>query len=265
VPRTPATPVTRPTGRFRHVLVAAGIVAALVGGGCSGERPELAAETSTTTTAKGSTTSTEADPPVEVATANGDSIDVFPDATSDTPAQTITGADATSAPGIPIVFLVKGHDDDRIEVHLPVPPNGSTGWVQASDVSVATVPFRIEVGLTEHRLRVYEDDEVVVDEAVGVGTTDRPTPGGVHYLKELLQPPDPTGPYGTYAYPLSGFSTALESFSGGEGLVGIHGTDDPTSIGQDTPTGCIRLSNDAISHLVNEVGLPLGTPVEILA
>ena len=50
---------------------------------------------------------------------------------------------------------------------------------------------------------------MIVDEPVGVGRSDRPTPGGVYYLKELLQPPDPNGAYGTYAYGLSGFSNVL--------------------------------------------------------
>ena len=121
------------------------------------------------------------------------------------------------------------------------------------------------VGLTEHRIRVYRDDEVIVDEPVGVGRGDRPTPGGTYYIKELLQPPDPTGPYGTYAYGLSGFSNVLQSFNGGNGVIGIHGTNEPEAIGTDVSSGCIRVHNDVIEHLVEDIGLPLGTPVEIQA
>ena len=92
-----------------------------------------------------------------------------------------------------------------------------------------------------------------------------PTPGGIYYLKELLQPPSPNGPYGTYAYGLSGFSNVLESFNGGPGVIGIHGTNDPSAIGTDVSSGCIRLNNAVIERLVNDIGLPLGTPVESLA
>ena len=235
---------------------------------CTGARPRLADEpTVTSERADGgaSTTTTAAPPQSKVAQALGDAIDVFPDATSDVAAQRITGADATSAPNIPLVFLVKSEGDDRLEVHLPVGPNGSTGWVRRDDVTLASVNHRIEVRLAEHRIRVLDGNEVVVDEPIGVGTTDRPTPGGVHYLKELLQPPDPTGPYGTYAYVLSGSSTELTSFNEGQGVIGIHGTNDPASIGQDVSSGCIGLDNAVIDRLVNEIGLPLGTPVEILA
>ena len=53
-------------------------------------------------------------------------------------------------------------------------------------------------------------------------------------------------------------TTAL---AGGAGQVGIHGTNDPSSIGQDVSHGCIRVPNEVISQL-NEL-LPLGTPVVV--
>jgi lipoprotein-anchoring transpeptidase ErfK/SrfK len=264
VSRLAAVPWSPPLLRRATTLllvVVLGVAAAACSGGA---RPELATDREVTTTTGVTTTTAAAAPPAEVAQAHGSSIDVFADATAETPVQKITAADATSAPGIPIVFLVKSKSSDRLEVYLPVRPNGSSGWVRTTDVTVSTVDYRIEVALAEHRIRVYERNEVIVDEPVGVGTTDRPTPGGVYYLKELLKPPKPNGPYGPYAYGLSGFSTVLTSFNGGAGVIGIHGTNDPASIGLDVSSGCIRLNNDVISRLVDDIGLPLGTPVEIL-
>jgi len=190
---------------------------------------------------------------------------VFASEDAPTPDRQIVSGVDTSVDTIPVVFLVKSTGDDRVEVYLPVRPNGSIGWVNADDVTIMSVPYRIEVTITEHRIRVYEGDTVLVDEPVGVGRAEVPTPGGIYYLKELLQPPNPNGVYGTYAYGLSGFSNVLESFNGGSGVIGIHGTNDPSSIGTDVSHGCIRLNNAVIERLVNEIGLPLGTPVEILA
>jgi lipoprotein-anchoring transpeptidase ErfK/SrfK len=96
-----------------------------------------------------------------------------------------------------------------------------------------------------------------------VGRGQTPTPGGLYYIKELLRPPDPTTVYGPYAYGLSGFSNVLTSFAGGEGVVGIHGNNDPTVLGQDVSAGCIRMGNPEITRLVEQIGLPLGVPVEI--
>lgn len=253
-----------PSLRLRATTVALASTLGLVAAACTGPRPELAATAESTSSTVPVPSTTAPASLAEVAQANGDGIDVFADATSDEPAQQITADEATSAPNIPIVFLVKSRTRDRLEVYLPVPPSGSSGWVRTDDVIVSSVPYRIEVALAEHRIRVFDRGEVVVDEVVGVGQTDRPTPGGTYYVKELLQPPDPNGTYGTYAYGLSGFSTVLSSFNGDQGVVGIHGTNDPTSIGRDVPRGCIGLDNAVIARLVDEIGLPLGTPVEIL-
>lgn len=256
----PLTPVRRAATALLVSLL-------LVAGACSGERPSLADDAERTTTTAERTTTTEPAPvAAEVATAKELTIDVFAseDAT-EADREIVSGVD-TSVDTIPIVFLVKEPaDGERIEVYLPVRPNGSSGWVDAADVDVSTVPYRIEVGISEKRIRVFDGEEVIVDEPVGVGREDRPTPGGIYYLKELLQPPTPGGPYGSFAYGLSGFSNVLQSFAGGPGVIGIHGTNDPSSVGGDVSSGCIRLQNDVIERMVDEIGLPLGTPVEILA
>jgi lipoprotein-anchoring transpeptidase ErfK/SrfK len=233
--------------------------------GCVGDRPTLAddAETTTTTVLDATTTTAPAGP-TKVAQAKADSIEVFGSATDPAPDDEITADEATAAPDIPIVFLVQREQGDRIEVFLPTPPNGSTAWVRATDVTVSRVTFRVEVSLRAHRIRVYDGPTTVLDESASIGQTDRPDPGS-YYIKELLQPPDANGPYGAYAYGLSGFSTDLSSFSDGNGIIGIHGTNDPDSIGADSPAGCIGRENSVISRLVDEIGLPLGTPVEVTA
>lgn len=163
-----------------------------------------------------------------------------------------------------LVFLVKERGADWLEVYLPVRPNGSTGWVRRGDVHLASHDYRIEVYLSDFRIKVFNGDEVLLDEPIGVGTADTPTPGGVYYIKELLRPPDPDTVYGVYAYGLSGFSNVFTSFAGGEGVIGIHGTNAPHRLGSNVSAGCIRMHNDAITRLVEEIGVPLGTPVEII-
>ncbi len=196
-----------------------------------------------------------------VATAIVPSVAAFANPDATTPTEVL--ANPTPRGG-PLVFLVAERPAtgaDRISVYLPVRPNGSTGWVSTSDVDITLNPYRIEVAVAAHRLTLWHEDQVVMEEPIGVGTADTPTPGGTFYVAELLQPPDPNGPYGPYAYGLSGFSDVVLDFNGGEGVIGIHGTDDPSAIGADVSRGCIRLPNEAIVELVSF--LPLGTPVEI--
>ena len=62
--------------------------------------------------------------------------------------------------------------------------------------------------------------------------------------------------YGPFAFGLSGFSDVHMDFAGGEGVIGIHGTNDPASIGTRVSNGCIRVPNDVITDLAAR--LPLG-------
>jgi len=165
------------------------------------------------------------------------------------------------------VFLVRRAWGDWYEVLLPVRPNGSTGWVHGSEVSISSHDFSIVIELGVHRLTVFQGAEVLRTESTGVGPANTPTPGGLYFTKELVEivdganRPDPDGPYGPFAYGLSGFSDVLDSFGGGDGTLGIHGTNDPSSLGRDVSHGCIRMSNAAITQLAGV--LPLGVPVEV--
>jgi lipoprotein-anchoring transpeptidase ErfK/SrfK len=46
-------------------------------------------------------------------------------------------------------------------------------------------------------------------------------------------------------------------------LYRIHGTNDPTTIGHNVSSGCIRLTNDDVVDLYNRT--PVGTKVIVLA
>ena len=162
-----------------------------------------------------------------------------------------------------LVFLVREQQPEWLHVLLPVRPNGSSGWIRASDVTLATHDYRMLIELGAHRLTVWDGEEVIAEEPIGVGTGSTPTPGGLYYTTELLVPPPGVAAYGPYAYGLSGFSEVLFEFGGGDGQLGIHGTNDPSSIGRDASNGCIRLSNEAITRLA--MTLPIGVPVEIKA
>ena len=163
--------------------------------------------------------------------------------------------------GSPLVFQVIASEGDWLEVLLPIRPNGTTGWVLADQVTLTRTPYRVDIDISGHRLVVWRQGELLVDTPVAIGTGETPTPVGSFYLTELLQPPDPAGPYGTYAYGLSGFSETLTEFRGGNGVIGIHGTNEPASLGSDVSHGCIRLANEVIDEMVTY--LPLGTPVVI--
>jgi lipoprotein-anchoring transpeptidase ErfK/SrfK len=164
--------------------------------------------------------------------------------------------------GAPRLLLVTKDLGDWLEVALPVRPNGTAGFIRSSDVKLVKHAFHVIVELGAHRLTVLKGKTVMLETPAGIGTVDTPTPPGLYYTTELLKQPDPQGAYGPYAYGLSGYSNVLTSFAGGDGELGLHGTNDPSSIGRDTTHGCIRISNADIDRLA--LTLPLGVPVRVL-
>jgi len=146
------------------------------------------------------------------------------------------------------------------QVYVPVRPNGTKGWVKAADMTTKTLTHDVRIDLSEHRLDLYDRGALVRSYDIGVGTGDTPTPPGEYFVTIKMKPPEPDGVYGVLAMGISAYSEKLTNWPGG-GQVGIHGTNDPGSIGTDASKGCIRLRNDDILELSADVHL--GTPVFI--
>jgi lipoprotein-anchoring transpeptidase ErfK/SrfK len=162
---------------------------------------------------------------------------------------------------LPIVFRVVGKRGAWLHVAVPARPNNGRAWIRRSAVRLARTDYRVVVKLKEHRLVAYEGTHTVLRTRIGVGRSLSPTPTGTYFVTDLLRPPDPKGFYGPYAFGLSAYSPVYTSFAGGDGQIGIHGTDEPSALGHDVSHGCIRLRNADITRLART--LPLGTPVTI--
>ncbi len=173
--------------------------------------------------------------------------------------------DKFAQPGVRQVFLLTpdasiDESQDWYKAMLPVRPNGTVGFLAAKDVRLTFTPYRIVVDTRSFELTLWKGLDVVDRFTVGLGTGKTPTPIGLFYLTSLLKVPKPNTIYGTYAYGLSAYSEVLTDWEGG-GIVGLHGTNDPSSVGLRASHGCIRMHNADIEKLIGI--LPLGTPIEI--
>lgn len=200
------------------------------------------------------------------ATVTAPKVDVFDTADAATPAKTLDKPSGPKEP--PLVFLVDGTDvsAQRIPVLLPYKPNHGKGFVDKSQVSLTKNPYSIKIALSQHKLIVTQGTKTLLDATVGLGKEGMETPEGKFFLVKLYKNPEPTNGYGPYAYGTSAYSDItdpdfLAQFPGAQ--VGIHGTNDPDSLGKNVSHGCIRMSNENITKLSKI--LPLGTPVEIVA
>jgi lipoprotein-anchoring transpeptidase ErfK/SrfK len=256
-----------PRAAVAAFLTVLAVMFAACGGG-DNERPTLASGGTSTETGSDATTTTSSPTASTIATAAVSTVEVFDEPDAPAPSRTYENPwhvnDDPSEPTVPLVFLTEEQRDDGwTKVSLPERPNGTTGWVRASDFTFADTEYSIVVELGKHQITVFNGEDVIVQEAAAIGKPETPTPPGKYYIRVLLQSPDPDSVYGPFAYGLSAHSDVLTEFNGGDGEVGIHGNNDASVLGQSVSAGCVRMSNDGITELTKV--LPLGTPVEIVA
>lgn len=107
--------------------------------------------------------------------------------------------------------------------------------------------YRIIVDLSSLQLYLLNGDQVVRAFPVGIGRMLTPTPTGVYTI--VNKAINPGGPFGVLWMGLS------------KPHYGIHGTNDPSSIGHIVSHGCIRMQNKDVLELSSLV--PIGTRVTI--
>lgn len=107
--------------------------------------------------------------------------------------------------------------------------------------------YRIIIDLSDRKLHLLDGNIVVNSFPVGIGRMVTQTPIGEYTI--INKQSNPGGPFGVLWMGLS------------RPHYGIHGTNDPSSIGHLVSHGCIRMYNEdvlALSQLV-----PIGTRVTI--
>ena len=165
--------------------------------------------------------------------------------------------------GVQLVMAVLKEEGNWFQVRLPVRPNGSTGWVKTSDVRIRKVPNRIVVDKSDHKLRAFKGDQLLMEMPAGVGTAATPTPVGEYYVDISIPFANTSGAYGAHMLSIAGFSEVHFNFGGGIGQLAIHGTNNRASVGVNSSNGCIRLYNESIQRLKDLA--PTGTPVSVQA
>jgi lipoprotein-anchoring transpeptidase ErfK/SrfK len=193
-----------------------------------------------------------------VARPDGDTpVYASPDAAE--PDQVLPGVTEFGSP-LALVVLDRG-TSGWLHVQLPTRPNGSTGWIEADGVELRTVTTAITVDLDARRLVVTDGGTPVLETTAAVGAPGTPTPTGTFFVTDMLSTGEDGGSYGPFALGLSAHSEVLTEFAGGDGQVGIHGTNQPDSIGAAVSNGCVRVPNDLALQLRGLVSL--GTPVTV--
>ena len=127
--------------------------------------------------------------------------------------------------GYPSILPVIASQPGWLEVRLAQRPNGSTTWVQQSDVTLGDTPYAIVVNLATMRLTVFDGGTQILDFPAGIGAPDDPTPPG-HYFMTMQYPPPSPG-YGPFVLVTSDPSDAIADWEN-SGATGASGCTTPT-------------------------------------
>jgi len=121
---------------------------------------------------------------------------------------------------------------------------------------------RIVVSIPDRKLAVMEGDRVVKIFATAVGAPQTPSPSGVYKIVASIS--DPTW-YGKGKVIGPGKNNPVGTRWLGLDLkgYGIHGTNNPASIGHDASHGCVRMRNHDVEELSGMVRI--GDRVELYA
>ncbi|MGG1679118.1 L,D-transpeptidase family protein [Neobacillus sp. NRS-1170] len=111
----------------------------------------------------------------------------------------------------------------------------------------STIPFSIQISVGKRRLVLYKNGRLVRIFPIAVGRMLTNTPTGEFVIVNRQY--NPGGPFGVLWMSLS------------KQGYGIHGTNDPSSIGKAVSHGCVRMYNRDVLQLADMV--PNGTRVVI--
>ena len=153
--------------------------------------------------------------------------------------------------------------DEWVKIQLPVRPNGQEGWIRTEEYDIAGTRVRAEVNLGARLVTVYDGEDIIAQTEAVIGADATPTPLGTFSIAAKRLNPPSESYLGPWALVLSSYSEVLETFSGGIPVIAIHGTSRPDQVGDARSNGCIRIPNEIVTLLAENV--PLGAPVTISA
>jgi len=145
-------------------------------------------------------------------------------------------------------------------LRVPYSAGHRSGWISLGSLRRDQTWVTVHVDLSRRRVTVERRDRVLFGTRAAIGAASSPTPVGRYFVTDRIAFGSGSS-LGAFAFGISGIQPNLPAgWSGGDQLA-IHGTSDPSSIGQAVSAGCVRVSASALERL--KPLLRLGTPVVI--
>jgi lipoprotein-anchoring transpeptidase ErfK/SrfK len=170
-------------------------------------------------------------------------------ATASIATQDVAGSAATTEIDLPAIKLPE------------LPPLGEPDQFLPSE----EIPTRLVIKLKDRRVYVYQGDQMKTSYPIAIGKAGWETPTGTFEVRQMIQnpswehpwtgevvPPGPENPLG---------SRWISFWTDGRNQIGFHGTPNEDLVGQAVSHGCIRMRNQDVQALFEQV--TVGTPVTV--
>lgn len=131
--------------------------------------------------------------------------------------------------------------------------------IESVDPTAVSEVLKLQLHLSERRLAVYRGDMLIANYSVAVGREGWQTPTGEfsvfqkqrdpaweHPFTGEVIPPGPGNPLGT---------RWIGFWSDGQNSIGFHGTPDESVIGSAVSHGCVRMRNEDVLALYEQVSV----------
>jgi L,D-transpeptidase ErfK/SrfK len=141
---------------------------------------------------------------------------------------------------------------------MPAADTAASGFANGASAP-ATADMRIEVDVNARQLKVFKGGQQIATHAVAVGSEKWPTAKGEWTIKQVVFNPDWVPPDESWAEEREPRESGDPKNPLGRAQLvydaprSIHGTNQPSSIGKPVSHGSIRLPNDVIVQLAQDV------------
>ena len=169
----------------------------------------------------------------------------------------------------------KLHAEIRASLTSPTAPRSFTAAVQSVQPKVTDAKLARKYGTVlivdrkDFKLTLYKDLKKVKTYGIAVGKVGLETPAGLYHIQNKAENPAWHVPNSAWAGKLAGkvipgndpTNPIVARWMGIYDGAGIHGTNEPGSIGSAASHGCIRMRVAEVEQLYDEV--PVGAPIYI--
>ncbi|MDX2100755.1 MAG: L,D-transpeptidase, partial [Leptolyngbyaceae cyanobacterium bins.59] len=138
------------------------------------------------------------------------------------------------------------------------------GWQPVKPTDAIDQPMRIEIRLKERKAFLFRGNTQVKSYWIAYGRPGWETPVGQFKVMQKIHKP-------TWIHPMTGEAVPggdpdnplgkhwIGFWTDGTNWIGFHGTPNPETVGRAASHGCIRMYNQDVEHLFQQV--EVGTPV----